>query len=343
MTVTSIDRSTWLQERRQGIGGSDIASVFNVGYGCRRALWYDKRDTPQDFPWDGNTLTRLGTHLEPFFADLYAEQTGRKLTKPVSKAHPDHPEIRVNADRLILILAETLEDTGVLEIKSVGRAVFYRVKREGLPEDYILQLQHAMLVHGATWGAFAVGNRDTGELLHWDVERNEDICNQILEEAPKFWALVENGPAPDALDPDDRRCQSCPWRRTCQGEALIQRDDGEMPQAEELRPLLTEYDERKSLYAQAEELYDDVKEQMRTVLGDRQAVMVGERKVYFRPQAGKTLYRGKELMEAYRNACRYITALLVHVQFLEDPPNLTLPLAETFIDTSKPSRPLRIF
>ena len=152
---------------------------------------------------------------------------------------------------------------GVLEVKAVGRGAFYKYRSQGLPEDYVLQLQAGMLASGLSWGSFAIGCRDSGELVHWDVERSEFLCNEIVVEVPRFWESVEfykewDGPVdstmlPPRLEPDDRRCQSCEFRTTCQGNALIQLEgDGEKKAMPELLPLLAEYDTRKGLYDQAE-------------------------------------------------------------------------------------------
>lgn len=272
-------RETFLAERKLGIGGSDIASVFGIGYGCRRRLWYDKRDVPGDYPREETQAMKLGVVLEPFFAEEYQRLTSRAIGQAFSEPHRDFPELRVNADRNIYMDDDT---TWVLEIKAVGRAMFYKVKREGLPEDYILQLQHAMLVKGAPAGAFAVGSRDSGELLHWDVPANPELHKAILEEGPKFWALVQNGPMPEALEPEDRRCQNCSWRLTCHGNAFIPTAaDSEYETDEALAVLTREYEERRLLRKEAEDLLDETKQELACAMGDRGKVVNSAGKVQF--------------------------------------------------------------
>lgn len=347
-------RTEWLDLRRTGIGGSDCASLFSIGYGCRKRLWLDKRGVTPDFPREESTLMRLGVALEPLFADIYSEQTGRTAcVQEQPFVSRDIPELRVNVDRVVYRVTTdetgTINYPGVLEIKSVGRAVFYKNRREGIPEDYILQVQHGLLVTGFSFGAFAIGNRDNGDLVHWDVERDESICKEIATAAPIFWAQVQNGPIPDALEPDDPRCGKCEYRVQCQGNALIQIETGEMPQVQELAPLVEEYIQRQAIFAEAEALVEETKEELKTRLGDRQAVYAGERKVYFRPQAGRTTYKSEELLKAYRAARDYIKILTLNtpnamaVEALSSTDHPTLPLPEDFVGKSKPSRPLRIF
>jgi CRISPR/Cas system-associated exonuclease Cas4 (RecB family) len=305
-----MDRSAWLAERKKGVGGSDVASLFNEGYGCTRRLWYDKVGIPEDYPREETKAMALGNVLEPFFAGEYTAETGRELFKlGESIKHPELSELRVNIDYGIIEMGPRY---GVLEIKSVSRGVFYNYKRSGLPEDYILQLQHGMLATGWTWGAFCIGNRDSGEIMHWDVARSTDICNRILEEVPRFWELVERAQyaftqfpddsgdlggrdkldcflaemddeetAPPRLEPDDRRCQSCQWRLTCQGNALIVDAPAEYDPDESLASLVQEYVSRAALKKEAEELLDETKEELKHRLGERGKVAAAGAKIQY--------------------------------------------------------------
>ncbi len=276
----SENRAAWLAERKLGVGGSDLSSVFNLGYGCRKRLWLDKTGVTPDFPREDTLAMQLGRILEPFAAEQYSLLTGRAVSTIHSAlVHPTIPELRVNVDRMIMAPQKT---NGVLELKAVGRAMFFKSKREGLWPDAILQLQHAMVVTGTTWGAFGVLSRDSGELLHWDVDKSESIEKEILAEVPKFWAQVENGPMPDALPPDDNRCQSCEYRTQCQGNALPGPDRGSGYEADEsLRPLVLEYIERRALKKEATDLLDETKAELEYRMGERGMVTAAGAKIQF--------------------------------------------------------------
>ena len=56
-----------------------------------------------------------------------------------------------------------------------------------------------MLVTQRVWGSYSILNRDNGAIVWWDVDRDDAVCNAILEDGPIFWAQVENGPAPEIL------------------------------------------------------------------------------------------------------------------------------------------------
>lgn len=281
------ERAEFLAERATGIGGSDVAAVFNIGYGCRLRLWREKRGETPDFPSEETGPMALGKLLEPYFADHYARITGRTVLSAGMARHHEHPEMLVHVDRMV---NDADRGAGVLEIKSMGRGAYFNTKRKGLPEDYILQLNHGMLVTGATWGSFAIGCRDFGvsrpeDLLWWDVDRDPEICAQILAEVPVFWAQVENGPAPDALEPDDRRCQSCQFRTSCQGNALapsgISGADSEYVVDDSLTALALEYEERRLLRKQADELVDETSAEIKAKLDGRSRVLAGGSKIQF--------------------------------------------------------------
>ena len=336
-------REAWLAERKKGIGGSDVASVFSTGYGCRLRLWRDKRNEVPDYPREENAAMELGQFLEPYFAARYQQVTGRRVVERYeAMVHPRYPYLRVNIDRMINDTADTNREVGVLEIKSVGRSMFYKIKREGLPEDYILQLQQGILVTGSDWGAFAIGSRDTGELLHWDVMRDDALGALIIAEGGAFWQEVLSGEKPDRLDPDDRRCQKCEYRRSCQGAALLDSQPSEgMAQDETLRPILTEYLERKVLLDQAEELTNESKEQLKTEIGTRQAVAVGGHKIYFRPQ---TSMRGdfKTLATQYDLLRHWMLEAVKDLAPEEAAKFVAFPTSDDFRHPSE-SRPLRIY
>lgn len=301
-----MERTEWLAERLTGIGGSEAASVFNVGWGCRRRLAYEKRGIEADWPFDETLLMELGSLLEPWLANQYALATGRTLSAPSSFSHPEHPELRVNVDRIISPVPEH-DGPGVLEIKAQGQAVFSKTKREGLSENYILQLQWGMLVTGCKWGSFAIGCRDSGALTHWDVDRNDDICDSMLIEGPKLWSQIKDpaAPLPERLEIDDHRCSSCSWRAKCQGDALIHvSGESDLADAEDIRPLVAEHDVRTALVKEAEALLEDTREALKTALADRPAARLawdkGERHVFYRGQDGKVSWRMKDLVMQYK-------------------------------------------
>lgn len=272
------EREKFLAERQLGVGGSDAASLFNIGFGCLRRLFYDKTAAKKDFEFEQTKAIRLGNLMEPFFAAEYAAETGNLVSMEKVFAQDAKAHIAVHVDAWVHKAPTPPE--GVAEIKSCGRGAFYKYKREGLPEDYILQLQTGMGVTGCTWGVFIIGCRDSGEILHWEVEFNGLIYEEIKSAARSFWTFVmeeKTQHGPDRLEPDDKRCASCSYRTTCQGEhislaaaGLTAKDGYEMDDS--LLPLLIERAERAELRKQAEDLFQEMNEEIKARLGDRKLV-----------------------------------------------------------------------
>ena len=275
------EREKFLAERKTGIGGSDAASLFSIGYGCERRLFYDKTGVAEDHPREETKAMSLGKLMEPWFAAEYAKEAGNEVVQDaVFVRYPKQPELCVHIDGWVKNPSPSKNriNSGVAEIKSCGRGAFYKYKREGLPDDYVLQLQHGMGVTGCTWGVFIVGCRDSGEILHWEVDFRPDVFDEIKAAAAHFWDMaVKRGYAPDRLEPDDKRCASCSYRTTCQGEhislaaaGLTAKDGYEMDDS--LLPLLIERAERSELRKQANDLFDETNEEIKARLGDRKLV-----------------------------------------------------------------------
>jgi len=348
VAVADAAREQLVSERATGLGGSDIASLFTVGYGCRNRLWREKRGLKPDFPRTESGPMKLGHWLEPHIAEEYARVTGRQVEERGVLRHPEHDELLVHIDRLVI--ASERPDPGVLEIKALGRAAFWQMKREGLRDDYVLQLNHGMLVTGLAWGSFAVMNRDDGTLLHWDVDSDSDLRDAIEAEGPAFWATVENGPEPQRLDIEDGRCQRCEYRVQCQGAALIEAygGDRDMERDESLRPLVAEYVERAAIAEEADGLLDETKEHIRAAMGARGAVEAGGMKIYYKPQTSMR-WDGKALADEHRPLRAFLHAAYAWAEqnglaerALREWP--ACKVSETdFYKRPSVSRPLRLF
>ena len=358
------ERESFLAERSTGLGGSDIASLLQpflkeeVKYGCQRKLWYDKSGIEPDYPQDDTGPMRLGRILEPHIAEWHTEATGDKLSAPGVIRHPQFPELLVHIDRIVEDADH--KEPGAAEIKALGPDMYWQTKREGIVTDYLLQLEHGMLCSGLKWGKFIVGNRAYGgKPLAWSHDADPDIQEAILVEGPAFWKTLGNeAQAPERLEPDDKRCGTCQWRRTCQGNALMHSTDKDhLPQAEDIRPLLIEYDEVNAKFCEkladgtrgtADDLrLEEIKQQIRAVLDARSAVAVAwpsgkDRKVYYRQQPGRTSWQTDELICRYEKM-RVDRRAEMPVGFDEKQFDADFPPVAAFKREGIPYRTLRIF
>lgn len=190
---------SWHEERRKGLGGSDMPAIMGV----------DKYRSPYDIYLDkigmGPVIEvtnpmRRGTILEPIIIDIYQEKTNRAvLRKPDSKTHPKVPHLKVNADGIIMQGKSAFKGNGILEVKCPGLHVFGQCLREGMLKSYIIQLQHGINIWDMEWGSIAIFNAERWELFWIDMPRDDELIAEMEKRAGKFWERVEKREPPEDL------------------------------------------------------------------------------------------------------------------------------------------------
>jgi len=276
----------FLERRRRGIGGSDIADLFSLPpYGCARKLWYEKTGKQPDYPSKNQDALQRGIAMEPVIARLFAEKTGMQLFFEKDTVVSDHhPWAQAHVDTF----AYTEEGFAVpVEIKAPGREVFLQLRKKGAADGYILQVQHILSVCDMPFGYFVAHCAEFWtQLIHFKVEADKGVQDRIIERGEKFWNLnVLGGEEPDRLPASDKRCASCEFRRSCQGEHMValMKESGAVVFDESLSGLLQEFLEMRDIADAAEGELDLLKDAIRAKLGDRQAVEANGARVYYRP------------------------------------------------------------
>jgi len=274
-------------ERGLGLGGSDLADALSQPpHGCARRLCFKKRGTPPDYPSDNTLLLERGRALEPLIIARYLKmRPGLKAVRRPKATHPDYPWATANVDRELL--GDQKRGVGVLEAKSHGWWVFRKMLAEGLPASHILQLAWYMWIRARQWGAFVVLCPDSWQLLTFEVSRDDDLIDAILPAAESVWRQIENGPLPTALDPGDRRCQRCPWRRTCHGGNLVQAipvsdRSVELEHDDTLDELLGDWHDAHEMAEEAAALEESIKARVKERIGARPGVQTDRFRIYYR-------------------------------------------------------------
>lgn len=208
------DLTKFREERKKYLGGSDAASLVSVGdWACELKLFNDKTGVEPDFDDSDRAEFRRGHRLESVAADYYAEKTGRSLQRAGTKKILGKPFLAVNMDRVVY---DEKKGAGYLEIKVVGRETYFKIKREGVHDAYILQVQWGMAITGMSWGAFAIYWPDGDELIHLDVAADPTLQALLLEKGEDFWMLnVRNEIPPSPLPVGAKACKTCVYRVSC--------------------------------------------------------------------------------------------------------------------------------
>lgn len=214
------DRATWLQARRSGIGGSDIAALLGQSpYRTPLALWAEKTGRAEDAP-DAATQERMhwGTVLEDIVARHYADTNGRRVQRiNTMLRHPQCDIALANIDRAVVLdgsRARWDADAGrvlgadrILEVKTAhalaqGRAEWGEPGTDEVPQAYYLQCLWYLGITGIEQADLAVlfgGQRYTEYRIALDAALFADL----LEEARGWWdrhVLADVPPQPQSED-----------------------------------------------------------------------------------------------------------------------------------------------
>ena len=181
----------WKALRHKYIGGSDAAAVVGMNaWVSPLTLWAEKTGRLPGF--EGNLATEVGTYLEEFVAQKFAQETGKKVRKcNQSWFNDQYPWAIANIDREIVG-----EDAG-LEIKTTSEMNLTKFKGGEYPANYYVQCMHYLAVTGKKkwYLAVLIGNR---EFKWFTIERDEDEINALMDAEQKFKQLVDSNTPPMA-------------------------------------------------------------------------------------------------------------------------------------------------
>lgn len=170
----------WLDSRRKGIGGSDVAAIAGLNpWKSPMRVFLEK--TGQVLDDEAGEAAYWGTKLEAIVAEEFAERTGLKVRRRNAiLQHPGYPWMLANVDRLIIG-----QNVG-LEVKTASAYKTGDWEQDSLPDQYMLQIQHYMAVTGYKqwWIAVLIGGNKFMSKL---VERDEDIIRYLIQIESDFW------------------------------------------------------------------------------------------------------------------------------------------------------------
>lgn len=180
VNTKNLSHQDWLEYRRNGIGGSDVAAICNMSrYRSKMHVYLDKiGELP---PLEDNPKMAAGRKLELLIADWFAEDTGYKVWRQNAIfSHPEYPYMLANIDRWL-----PGQNAG-LECKNTGEFNRDEWANEQVPTEYILQCNHYMAVTGADrwFVAVLIGGWD----FQWRViERDDELIRNLIAVESDFW------------------------------------------------------------------------------------------------------------------------------------------------------------
>ncbi len=276
------DKEEWLEARQSGLGGSDASAVAGINpYRTPMKVYQEK--TSELAPDKPTWRMLWGTIAESIAADLYVEETGRAIRRQPLRRSSEHDFLIANVDRQILIGGD-VTSSACLEIKCPGIGAFSKMKAHGLPDYAVLQLQHYLGVLGYSWGSFAVFNSEYGPPIHFDMEADTELIDQLFDREIKFWTehVIPRIPPPETVNDQPLDIPEI------EGELKV--IDGDAWRGPTL-----ELQEAQGLRKAAAELEDAAKDTLKELMEGNglDAVEIPDlARLYYRMSSGRTSWKG---------------------------------------------------
>lgn len=178
----------WLAQRREGIGGSDVAAIVNYSpYKSSRTLFFEKKGL---LPEQEATIPmRLGTYLESGILQVFREEF------PLIKVYPGNFTFASNLDSRFranpdAIIEDTSGNLAILEIKHTGSYW------SELPMHYRLQVIWYQIVTGLLNPAtvYAVTG---GTVRAFTVEYDQSLAEGLKTAVAAFCDLLDLNAPPE--------------------------------------------------------------------------------------------------------------------------------------------------
>lgn len=184
--------ATYLEERRKGIGGSDVAAILGLSpWKTPYRVYQEKRKEIDD--WKGNAQTDWGTRMEPVLRQWYSDTTGRVVRVPdkIIKSNK-YPFMLASLDGFT-------DDKRVVEIKTARHGKDWgEPGTNEIPDYYAVQCHHYMIVTGYEVTDMPVSIAGGSPALY-EVPADKEIAEMIIEACASFWQRVQAGDPPDPV------------------------------------------------------------------------------------------------------------------------------------------------
>jgi len=188
--------AAWLELRHLGVGGSDMGSILGVNkYASAFDVWLNK--TYRDKPIEVNQAMNWGNVLEDPVALEFARVSGKKVARLNRMIQHKDGILLANIDRRIV------GESALLEVKTVGYNSMHLWGDTGtdeVPDKVLAQTLTYLAVTGykKAYIACLIGGQ---ELRIYEIDRDEDMIEAIVDKAAEFWKTVEDDCHPAPTEP----------------------------------------------------------------------------------------------------------------------------------------------
>lgn len=195
ISTKELSREDWLKYRKKGIGGSDSSAIAGINpWSSPLNVYLDK--TSENVKAVENFRMMIGNRLEGFVAELFTEETGKKVRNVNGILKNDkYPFAFANIDRAVV------GEKAILECKTTN-SFASKEWEQGVPPHYEIQCMHYMAITGAEicYIAVLIGNQ---EFKIHKLERDQETIDYLMKIEEDFWnnfIIKNNIPDPDGSD-----------------------------------------------------------------------------------------------------------------------------------------------
>lgn len=203
-----------LHDRRTFIGGSDAPVIMGISpWKTPYQLWLEKTGQAPEADLSEIERVQWGIKLEDLVAREFVARTGMKVRRVNQRQrHKAKQHFVAQIDRRIV-------GGGILECKTTDGARKSDWD-DGVPDHYLVQVQHQMMVTGESFAYVAVlfgGNT----FQFYKVERDNDLIQNMEVILDNFWSLVQTKTPPEPSSTEEARQM---WRKPS-ADVVIGGDD----------------------------------------------------------------------------------------------------------------------
>lgn len=269
----------------------------NLGHPCERYLYLLIKHWDEQKPHDvglqaifdlGNTIEEhtIKNIQEAGFEVITPTQRSWKIDKPLITGRED---IRIKDENGELLPVE-IKGLSPIEYDKLNSVEDFLKSKKAYVRGYPAQLQVYMYYFAKEKGFFALTNKLTGQTKFIEMPFDYEYAESLLQKAERIYEALETETPPDSCD-DVSVCENFSLQHIC---GQVRRIPADIELDDELENLIN----RKQELAKAKREYDDVSDEIKARVGEREKVITGsylvirskiERKAY--TVAARTEYR----------------------------------------------------
>jgi len=175
-------REEWLNNRKKGVGGSDIAAIVGLDpYKSALDVYLDKVGEAE--PVQDNDFMKAGRYMEPVVAEMFQDETGLQLITMPSTITGSKPHYLASVDRCVL--GQNIP----VEIKTSKRYHAEPLDKWKLQAAWYAAIMNAPGYYIA-WFTYP-----TFKYEYFDVDH--ELSSMLFQAADEFWQCVETRTPPE--------------------------------------------------------------------------------------------------------------------------------------------------